>query len=389
MAIPAPQHAYGAAAAAAPSIRQQLSFVLSLYQTLTNLYFLLIEQQASTSSNSTKAGIADQLKQLDEAIGGVKADNKGRGSSTATTAQSRGRLHGSSQRPDAGLTNVLEQHAERIRSLTVVQTVLKRGGRQGTVQPSIVEVTHAIGELDAIMTQLMQRARTHAVNQGRIQSLVKRIEERDVRTTATIKGLAELRDRCRSLVDVGQKERRAIEQARQHPLDYEEVLRYARTLSQTTSAPPGFAFEGAATQSGKAGAAAQVDEGQPGHVAGTSQQSRPNEQVPAHLQDKLPFPSVDAIRRGASEVRPPSWDMFKAGQLEGGLERPTTETEAQGSHATAAVDVDMQTDEREGQEARQRQRRAQQAAQQQRQKAAAAASAPVEEEEEGFGLDLS
>lgn len=124
------------------------------------------------------------------------------------------------------------------------------------------------------------------------------------------------------------------------PLSYDEVLKYARKLSQTTTAPPGFKLQldddDVAEDEGAAAAELSArtkkalyqggDEGEQGKVG----------RVPAHLQEKLPFPSENALRRSIMSQPLLSWQDYQRGLQTGEDEeqqQPGGQIEGQGRPA--------------------------------------------------------
>ncbi|UZJ53274.1 hypothetical protein CBS101457_002594 [Exobasidium rhododendri] len=311
-------------------IRGQLTTVVSLYQALTNVYFLLIEQRASTSTTSTRSVIAAQVSQINRLV--------------------RDGLHLLSSR-----------HQEKMRQSTLFSSQAANGT---LVTPDSSQVAQGIQILDEVLFDLVTRARRHARNQMRIQELIATVQSQDNDLKTKIKKLSVLRNQCNRLVELGEEETRVMKRAEEHPIAYDEIIRYAHKLSQTTTAPPGFKMqleEEETAEEKEVGEAGQPH--RPLYQGGeeAANQSKAG-QVPSHLQDKLPFPSIHAMRRSAMETPLLSWEAYKRGF------QSSEEEELQLQQTDTAS------------ESRQQRRTSTQV---QRQKA------PAEEEEDGFGLDLN
>ena len=147
------------------------------------------------------------------------------------------------------------------------------------------------------------------------------------------------------------------------PIPYEEILKYARKLSQTTTAPPGFKLQLDDDEGGEEGTAAAAGE-QAGQAAKALYQGEQDlnqgkaGQVPPHLQDKLPFPSMHAMRRSVMETPLPTWDAFKQGFLGGDPDEQKQPLDAAGNGRSMPVNT-------------------------------VRLKAPAEDDDDGFGLDLN
>lgn len=348
------------------SLRSQLKAALTLYEGLARLYFVLVEARAATATASAKAQTTAHIRELRSSLIG---SDGGQGA----------------------LASLREQHAERVRALAVFQPFLPAPSTNGTLvapaalssasTPTIPSVAVALDVMDAIMAELIDRGRTHAANQARISSLVGGIEARQARIIETIEQLAHVRKQANHLVKTGEEEEKAIKRAEQHPLDYSEVLRYGRALSQTTTAPPRFKFKlDTQAKPGEERAAADgaADVDQADVDAATAQnreqsddaagERHPSSQIPEHLQDKLPFPSVDAMRRGASELPLPTWEQFQQGMLAQPTEQDETGADI-AKPASQAAPIAQASQRAQPVETR--------------------GKAQPEDEDEGFGLDLN
>ncbi|MCO5588299.1 hypothetical protein L7F22_042254 [Adiantum nelumboides] len=362
-----------------PSLRQQLKFIKTIYQTLTNVYFLLIEQGASTSIASTKNALTIQMTSL-------KAQIRGEILEQASTSRSQ-TPSGLQPKPSTGgLSDLRPEHSKRIKDIHLFEVLLRPNvGTKGSISsnstqnaflPSLKQAIQAIEVINEILNELMERANVHAANQARIRELVADIEQRNTTMVKSIRKLAILRESCHRLVKLGKEEEESIKRAESKPLAYDDILHYARTLSQTTTAPPGFKlqFDEEGERSHDVDPVDAQSGDQPVKKRKLFQladddddeaEAGKNGQIPSHLQDKLPFPSIDAIRRGASVIRPPTWDMFQKGILQ------MDQEEVDGNPET---DVQLAEYTRTSTSASKPQPRKPQ---------------PVEEEEDGFGLDLN
>lgn len=373
-----------------PSLRAQLETVLALYEGLTQLYFGLIEARAATATAAARSALARQVQALRALLASE----------------------------DGGLETLSGAHAARLRALPAFQTLLPASQQQPQQQqqplpslvasassPTIPAVAAAIDTLDDVLSQLLVRSRQHAVNQRRINALVHTIDQRHSSLVGTIQRLAFLRDQTARLVKVGSEEEAAMTRAEKRPLAYDEILRYGRTLSQTTTAPPGFKLkleddeqpgeikagvDGAATAAAAAAADASAetsgnvessDEPAPRKrpllpdadadgADGQGDAMRPAMHIPPHLQDKLPFPSVDAMRRGASEARMPTWEQFCRGMPQ--EEHDGIKDEPQQSHEASMAQAPPPPATRAPHAV-----------------APPPPKAPVDEDDDGFGLDLN
>lgn len=192
-----------------PGIRHQLRIVVALYQRLTNVYFLLIEQRASTSTAATRSSLTTQMAKLRDVVCGQTSSTSG--------ADARGQQ--SVQQSLGLLASLRPEHVGRIRGLDVFKPLLP-ANRLGTTAssrltaiPTIEQALDAIETLDTILAELMHRAQKHAQNQARIRSLVSQVELRDTSMVQSIRRLAVLRDRCQRLVKLGNDEEEAIQHA--------------------------------------------------------------------------------------------------------------------------------------------------------------------------------
>lgn len=366
-----------------PSLRQQLRFIKRLYQTLTNVYFLLIEQSASTSIASTKNALTIQMNDLKAQIRGEMIDQ-------ASSSRSQTPLSGvRAKSGSGGLSDLRPEHSKRIKEVHLFEVLLRPDvgmkalatstSTQNSFIPTLTQSIRAIEVINEILENLMERANVHAANQAHIRTLVADIEQRDTNMVQSIRKLASLRESCHRLVKLGKEEEDSIKRAENKPLAYDDILHYARTLSQTTTAPPGFKLQ--LDEEGERSHDADLPGAQSGdqpikkrklfQLASDEDdeaEAGKNGQIPSHLQDKLPFPSIDAIRRGASVIKPPTWDMFQKGILQMDqeddgnpeLDGQLTEQEAQYTRPSASV---TKPQPRKPQ--------------------------PMEEEEDGFGLDLN
>lgn len=373
-----------------PSLRQQLNLIKTLFQTITNVYFLLIEQSASTSIASTKNALTTQMNILKAQIRGDLME----GSPSSSRSQINSLMQ---SKPDsAGLSDLRVDHRTRIKNVHLFEILLRpnvglKGTNssninQSTFVPTLKQAIEAIEVLNEILIELMQRVNVHATNQARIGQLVKEIEQKEATMVQSIRKLANLRERCHKLVKIGKEEESSIERAETKPLAYDDILHYAKILSQTTTAPPGFKLqfneEGERSNDVERPENGDQSERQPVkkrklfQLAGDDDdetEAGKNGQIPSHLQDKLPFPSIDAIRRGASVIRTPTWEMFQKGifQLDQEEEDVDHLPNADGQMTNREVPntnlpsmpVPSKTQQRKPQS--------------------------VEEEEEGFGLDLN
>lgn len=335
-----------------PSLRTQMQLALELYRTLTNIYFVSIEARASTSSTFVRNSCKTHMSHLQDILLGESDDQD-------------------------GLENSLQPvHVQELMSLTIVEQVLSAQNNTPPI-PTIPQVTDALRKVDQITTQLLNRARKHAKNQDRIRQLVTNIDERNTELVGSIRSLAQLSEQTRALVRAGEREEAVMARAEERecvdkekivtlivtgtdPLSYEEILQYARTLSQTTTAPPGFRLnlEGYTDEQGdKAEQSLKEQDRQEGQEGQSAM-----ERIPPHLHDKLPFPSVDAMRRSASQVPTPTWTMFQRGMEAESPARPEPEAAVKESSRTVRPMPPEPV---------------------------ARPKAPVEEEDEGFGLDLN
>jgi hypothetical protein len=166
-------------------IHGQMMTVLSLYQVLTNLYFLAIEQGASTSNASTRAMVNTQLTQVYQ------------------LTQS-----GMEQLPITH-QNKLAQATEPFRA----QDVHLSSSSNPLIMPSSAHIAHSIQVMDDILADLVTRARRHARNQIRIQDLVTTIQRKEDDLKSTIKKLSLLSDKCNRLVRYAKEEVESMDQA--------------------------------------------------------------------------------------------------------------------------------------------------------------------------------
>lgn len=362
-----------------PSLRQQLRFIKSIYQSLTNVYFLLIEQGASTSIASTKNALTIQMNNVKAQIRGEMIEN-----ASSSRSQTPSGLR--SKPASGGLSDLRPEHSKRIKDVHLFEVLLRPNvgvkgsvashSTQSTFTPTLKQAIQALEVINEILNELMERANVHAANQARIRTLVADIEQRDTTMVQSIRKLASLRESCHRLVKLGREEEDSIKRAESKPLAYDDILHYARTLSQTTTAPPGFKLQ--LDEEGERSHDADPAGDQPTkkrklfQLAGDDDdeaEAGKNGQIPSHLQDKLPFPSIDVIRRGASVIRPPTWDMFQKGILQMDQEE---------------VDGNPETDDQMAEREAQYTRPSVPAPKSQPRK-----PQPVEEEEDGFGLDLN
>ncbi|PWN35102.1 uncharacterized protein FA14DRAFT_171792 [Meira miltonrushii] len=362
-----------------PSLRLQLRFIKTIYQNLTNVYFLLIEQGASTSIASTKNALTIQMNSLKAQVRGDLIDN-----ASSSRSQTPSGLR--SKSTSGGLSDLRPEHSKRVKDIHLFEALLRPNvgvkgsmastSTQNSFMPSLKQAIQAIEVINEILNELMERANVHAANQARIRTLVAEIEQRDTTMVQSIRKLASLRESCHRLVKLGKEEEDSIKRAESKPLAYDDILHYARTLSQTTTAPPGFKLQ--LDEEGERSHDADPAGDQPAkkrklfQLAGDDDdeaEAGKNGQIPSHLQDKLPFPSIDAIRRGASVIRPPTWDMFQKGILQMDQEDVDGNPETNGQ----LQEQEAQYTRPSAPTSKSQPRKAQ----------------PVEEEEDGFGLDLN
>lgn len=159
-------------------LQGQLDTILSLYQVLTNLHFLLVEQRVSTSASAIHSVITSEITHLGRILqNGVKQ------------------------------LSIAHQEKLQLASILIAQTPFIR------VVPSGDEVAQGLQILDGILTESVTRARRHARNQKRIQELVISVQQEDERLKLVIKTLSKIRDRCDSLVLLGREELQSMERA--------------------------------------------------------------------------------------------------------------------------------------------------------------------------------
>lgn len=159
-----------------PGLQGQLSTVLSLYQVLSSLHFLLVEQRASTSAASTQSVLTSQSSQLHALVAG-------------------------------GLPQLSSRHQARLRQAAIMTT----GSARGTLTSE--EVVRGLQAVDEVLAELISRAKRHARNQLDIQQLVKEVQQKDDALKSTIKRLSVLRDRCHRLVQLGKEETQSMDRA--------------------------------------------------------------------------------------------------------------------------------------------------------------------------------
>lgn len=92
-------------------------------------------------------------------------------------------------------------------------------------------------------------------------------------------------------------------------------MNYARKLSQTTTAPPGFKlqFEEDEMDEDEAAAEPSTQSNKALYQGETDANQGKAGRVPAHLQEKLPFPSENALRRSVMSMPLLSWDDYQRG----------------------------------------------------------------------------
>lgn len=145
------------------------------------------------------------------------------------------------------------------------------------------------------------------------------------------------------------------------PISYDEILNYARKLSQTTTAPPGFKLQLDEEEGGGEVQAEEAGQTKTSLYQGNGEINQGKAgQVPPHLQDKLPFPSVQTMRRSAMEVPLLTWDAYIGGfQTTGKEEEQQTDTAPESRKQKPSMTNTTRH------------------------------KAPAEDDDDGFGLDLN
>jgi hypothetical protein len=170
-----------------PGLQGQLTTVLSLYQVLTSLHFLLVEQRASTSAASTRSVLTSQSSQLNALVQG-------------------------------GQPQLSQRHQTRLQRADV----LTGGPTRALTSEGVI---HGLQAVDEVLAELISRAKKHARNQMYIQQMVKEVQQKDEALKRTIKRLSLLRDRCGRLVQLGKQETQSMERAEKREFHWSQRLR--------------------------------------------------------------------------------------------------------------------------------------------------------------------
>jgi hypothetical protein len=158
-----------------PGIQGQLTTVLSLYQVLTNLHFLMVEQRASPSAASTRTVVSSQSNQLTVLV-------------------------------QSGIPQLSPRHQARLRRAEV----LTIGSGRALTSEGVIQGLRVV---DEVLAELISRAQRHARNQKLIEELVKQVQQKDETLKTTIKRLSVLRDQCHRLEQLGNEEIKSMDRA--------------------------------------------------------------------------------------------------------------------------------------------------------------------------------